>query len=226
MTLGLLFDLDGTLVDSDRRHCPAFNRILGEFGRSITIATYKARSMGSSNDRIMRFLFPEGSADEHAALGDRKEALFRASAEHLEPVPGLAALLDWAGEAGCRVGIVTNAPRANAELMLRGLGLSHLVAGVVIGEELERSKPDPLPYLTGLQRLGYTADRAVAFEDSESGVTAAVAAGLYTGGLATGLTPDTLRATGARRVVADFSDPALLGFLHDAAARDGAIGGG
>ncbi len=218
MTLGLLFDLDGTLVDTDRLHFLAFNQILGEAGRAITIETYKARIMGSSNDRIMAFLFPDRSAAEHVSLGERKEALFRASAEHMEPVPGLRALLAWARDAGCPVGVVTNAPRANAELMLRRLGLEHLIAGVVIGEELPRSKPDPLPYLTGLRRLGCEARRAIAFEDSVSGVTAASAAGLYTVGVATGLAPDLLRASGANRVVTDFHDPALLGFLRDAAA--------
>ena len=69
--------------------------------------------------------------------------------------------------------VVTNAPRANAEKVLAALGLAQRLPILVIGAELARSKPDPLPYLTALERTGAGAAHSVAFEDSLSGVRAA-----------------------------------------------------
>ena len=106
--------------------------------------------------------------------------------------------------------MVTNAPRANAEQMLAGLGLASRFDVVVIGDELARGKPDPLPYATALARLGADAARAVAFEDSRSGIAAAHAAGIFTFGLSTTLDAPALRAAGADVAIADFADAALM----------------
>jgi beta-phosphoglucomutase-like phosphatase (HAD superfamily) len=70
----LLFDIDGTLTDTDPLHIQAFNMMLGQFGRSITPPEYFARVMGFTNAEIMRNFFPEKSVDEHKALADWKEA--------------------------------------------------------------------------------------------------------------------------------------------------------
>ena len=150
-------------------------------------------------------------------MASRKEALFRQSAQTLTPIRGLTDVLAWAQEAEVEVGVVTNAPRVNGEFMLHALGLAHLLPKLVIGTELERSKPDPLPYLTGLAFLGGHADRAIAFEDSIAGVTSASGAGLYTVGVTTGLPAETLRAAGARRTVRDFTDESLWALLKTAA---------
>ena len=106
--------------------------------------------------------------------------------------------------------VVTNAPRDNAELMLRGLGWLERFPTLVIGPELARGKPDPLPYLTGLQLLGARAEDALAFEDSLSGVRAAVAAGIETVAITTGLEPAVLLGAGAAVTAQDFEDPLLL----------------
>jgi len=80
---------------------------------------------------------------------------------------------------------------------------------VLVAEELARPKPDPLPYLTGLQQLGADARQALAFEDSLPGVKAASDAGIFTVGIATTQTPERLLAAGAKLVVNDFDDPRL-----------------
>ena len=123
-------------------------------------------------------------------------------------------VLAWAADRDVPCGVVTNAPRANADKMLAGLGLSRRFPVVVIGDELARGKPDPLPYLTGLQRLGGEAAHAVAFEDSRAGIRSATAAGIYTFALRTALADDVLRAAGADAIITDFTDPALRAFLE------------
>ncbi|MCC7272083.1 MAG: HAD-IA family hydrolase [Alphaproteobacteria bacterium] len=210
----LLFDLDGTLTDTDALHIAAYRRILARDGRWLSAADYKARVMGATNAAIMGWMFPGLDEAEHAALADEKERLFRSMVGRLRPLPGLTALLEWAAGLALRTAVVTNAPRDNAELMLGGLGLATRFPVLVIGDELARGKPDPLPYATALERLGSTADRAFAFEDSCSGVRAAAAAGIETFGLLTGLDEPTLRAAGAAAVIDDFADPRLLAKLE------------
>lgn len=218
--LSLLFDLDGTLVDTDEHHFGAYLALLGEFGRSVTLGDYRSKIMGAPNDTIMKFLFPDLPASRHRELAERKEDLFRRSLRTLRPTSGLTELLTRAEQRRIPVAVVTNAPRPNAELMLRGLGLDRLIPGLVIGEELERGKPDPLPYVTALARLGGRPDRALAFEDSLSGIRSAVAAGIYTFGIGEALPHSALLGAGASRVIRDFADRDLLALVM--AAADGA----
>lgn len=207
--LVLLFDLDGTLLDTDHLHLGAYGALLAELGRSITREEYRSRIMGAANDTIMAYLFPQHPPDEHAAFIERKEALVRASMRDLSPTAGLLDLLAWAAQRDVPCGVVTNAPRPNAEQMLAAIGLAERFPVLVIGDELAKGKPDPLPYLTGLQRLGGNAARAVAFEDSLSGIRAASAAGIFTFGLRTALDDAALVAAGAAAVISDFTDPAV-----------------
>ena len=205
----LLFDLDGTLCDTDRLHFGAYCTLLKDFGRSITLEHYKARIMGAPNDAIMREMFPDLDVPRHRELADRKEALFREAITTLEPTHGLAALLDWAKAKGVPVAVVTNAPRANAEMMLKGLGLDRRIDTLVLGEELERAKPDPLPYATALHFFGAGPERALAFEDSLPGIRSASGAGVATYGIRTGHPDDALLAAGAVGAIDDFTDRGL-----------------
>ena len=170
----LLFDLDGTLVDTDLLHHAAFVTLLAERGETLSLPDYKTHVMGKSNAEIQdRYFATETEADGRALL-DRKEALFRDSlAATVAPVAGVHALLDWAERTGTATAVVTNAPRANATAMLAAAGLADRLPLVVIGEECTRPKPDPAPYREAMRRLGVTPSRSIAFEDSPSGLRAA-----------------------------------------------------
>ena len=80
---------------------------------------------------------------------------------------------------------------------------------LIIGAELARAKPDPLPYRTGLERLGASADRALAFEDSLPGIRAASGAGIPTYGIRTGHPDAALLGSGAIAAIDDFTDAGL-----------------
>jgi beta-phosphoglucomutase len=214
MPLALLFDLDGTMVDTDRLHIAAWNAVLAHDGRQISAAFYRTAVMGFDADAVSAALFPDHSATRRAAMTDAKEQAFRSQIGDLVPTAGLPAVLEWADSLALPMAVVTNAPRENAQLLLRGLGWAARFPVLVIGEELARGKPDPLPYLTALQRLGADPGQALAFEDSLSGVRAAVAAGVDTIGLTTALTPEALRGAGATTAVQDFTGRTLLELLR------------
>jgi beta-phosphoglucomutase len=215
----LLFDLDGTLVDTDELHFTAFRETMGRYGIEVTLDYYKANIIGFPNHDIMLGLMPDHDVDMHSRVADEKEAHFRSIANEMEPLPGLVELLDWAEHRGLPKGVVTNATRENAELQLSAIGVQDRFSTLVIGYELARSKPDPLPYITGLERLGGHAGRSVAFEDSLSGLRAARGAGLPVVGLATSLPADRLLDEGAMIAVRDYTDPRLIPFLEAAVGR-------
>lgn len=215
----LLFDLDGTLTDTDQLHLLAFQRLLQAQGRELTREEYEANISGRANPELCRYLFPEQSVEEHQRFADSKEALFRELAPELEPMRGLMRLLSYAAEQKWGLAVVTNAPRANADHMLYAIGLREHFHTVVVAEELARAKPDPLPYLTGLARLEASPERALAFEDSITGLTAAKNAGIFTVAIATTVSHQALVAAGAHLVIDDFEDAALWEILKRRASQ-------
>lgn len=222
MTLspGLLFDLDGTLVETDPTHLAAFNDVLTANGAPpVDQHYYNTHIIGFPNADIFARLFPAMGEADLKRLADEKEALFRSRAGGLHPARGLLAFLDWADAHGVPAAVVTNAPRPNADLMLGALGLVGRFRHVVIGDEMAFPKPHPLPYLTGAHLLGVDVAASVAFEDSRSGIRAAVAAGLTTVGMSTSLSPDALREAGAHLAAPDFADPALLALVQATTGR-------
>ena len=221
MTAALLFDLDGTLVDSDAAHLRAFQRVFATHGVAVDKQSYFRRIHGSDNSAIGRDFLPHLSEAEQAEALAAKEARYREDLGAIEPIAGIDALLDFAAARGLRSAVVTNAPRANVAAVLGALGLAARLPLWVIGVELARAKPDPLPYQTALTRLGAEADRSIAFEDSLSGLGAAKGAGLAVVGLTTTLAADRLLAAGAQIAVADFSDPRILPLIETRMAAPG-----
>jgi HAD superfamily hydrolase (TIGR01509 family) len=205
----LLFDLDGTLVDTDALHFSAFRSAFAPFGVALELDQYRRRIMGAPNSAIGEAFLSHLPVAQREEIIAEKEHAFRQSFQTARPMRGLAALLDFAEVRGVGLAVVTNAPRANAELMLATLGLAGRLPLLVIGAELPRSKPDPLPYATALRLTGADAVCSIAFEDSLSGIRSAAAAGLAVIGLTTGLDVATLVAAGAAFGVADFTDPRI-----------------
>jgi HAD superfamily hydrolase (TIGR01509 family) len=221
VTAALLFDLDGTLIDSDAAHLRAFQRVFAAHGVAVDEQSYYRRIHGSDNSAIGRDFLPHLSEAERAATLEAKEERYREDLGAVEPIAGIDALLDFAAARGLRCAVVTNAPRANVDAVLGALGLAVRLPLWVIGVELERAKPDPLPYQTALTRLGAEAGRSVAFEDSLSGLSAAKGAGLAVVGLTTTLAADKLLAAGAEIAVADFNDPRILALIEARRAAPG-----
>ena len=205
----LLFDLDGTLAHTDDLHFAAFRRALAPHGVDLDAAGYRERIQGRHNPAIAADLLPHLTLEERAEFSDAKEAAFRAVAFGLAPLPGAPRFVRAARAAGVRTAVVTNAPRANAEQLLRALGLDDAFDGVTIGDEAAAAKPDPAPYRETLEHLGVAPDAALAFEDSPSGVRSATGANLRVVGIASTLAPDALRAAGASWAVRNYDDPSL-----------------
>ncbi|MBF9029642.1 HAD-IA family hydrolase [Rhodobacterales bacterium HKCCE3408] len=208
----LLFDLDGTMLDSDPIHRAVFAEMLAPHGFEVTEAFYRDRIHGRLNADLFAELMPDGG--DPRTLSETKEAAFRDRLP--KPYPAMPGVVDLVGMAVAKDwprAVVTNAMRLNAEAMLAAIGLDDAFEIVISGEECPAGKPAPDPYLAALDALGLAADRTIAFEDSPSGVASARAAGAYTVGIASSLPPDDLHAHGAQAVLTDFTDPALAAIL-------------
>ena len=212
---GLLFDIDGTLADTDRLHMQAFNDIMARFGICFDHAEYKAKVMGRTNEAIFADLLPNDSADYQMSIAHEKEAAFRVlAAGKLEPTPGLMQLLAWTERNRIPCACVTNAPRLNADLILAGLGLARRFQAEVLADDLPHGKPHPLPYREGAARIGAEIARCVAFEDSKSGTMSAVAAGAVTVGVMSSLDAAEFAGLGAHLAIRDFTDPRLMPLIE------------
>ena len=109
--------------------------------------------------------------------------------------------------------LVTNAPKENVGAILPALKLQDYFQTVVLAAEVGAVKPDPAPYEAALERTGVSADEALAFEDSVSGIASSVAAGIPTVGISSTQDPEKLRRAGAFIVARDFTDPELRALI-------------
>jgi HAD superfamily hydrolase (TIGR01509 family) len=209
----LLFDLDGTMLMTDPIHRAVFADLLAPRGLAVDEAFYMAHIHGRLNvDFFAEFLPDE---PDPVALSDAKEAEFRRRLPRPYPaMPGVMALLDRAHGEGIRVAVVTNAQRENAEAMLGAIGARGHFDILVSGEECARGKPHPDPYLEAMALLEVPPARAIAFEDSPSGIRSARASGAYTVGIRSSLDDAGLRAAGADITLQDFTDPVLETILQ------------
>ncbi len=204
----LLFDLDGTMLDTDHIHAAVFMEMMPQYGLEVDMDFYMAHVHGRLNVDFLAEFLPD--LDDPQALSEAKEAEFRRRLPRPYPaMPGVSDLMDLAAARGWPMAVVTNAMRPNAEAMLGAVGLAHHIDTLVIGEECARGKPDPLPYQTAMDRLGVAPAQCIAFEDSPSGVRAAAASGARTIGVRSSLGDAELRAAGAHITIQDFTDPAL-----------------
>jgi HAD superfamily hydrolase (TIGR01509 family) len=218
MLKALIFDMDGTLVHSDPVHLEAFMEVLQPEGVTISEEFYRSSIIGRTNEAIFADLLPHLDTQGQEAYADQKEATFRRMSTDLKPLEGLLDLFGWAERHGIKIALVTNAPLLNATHMLDVLGIAERFEVKITIDQVERGKPDPLPYLTALERLGIRADEAIAFEDSPSGMRAAKGAGLYSFGVLTGLSAEDMRKVGADGTIETFRDRSLWDVLEHRSA--------
>ena len=214
MYRALLFDLDGTLAETDSLHLPTWVDVLHPYGIEVDEEFYRKWISGRSNSKVVEDLLPDLSTEEGRSLADAKEASFRERAGELEPLPGLLDFLREGQRSGLRLVLVTNAPEENVEAILLALELREFFDEVVLSDEVGPVKPDPAPYRAALERLGLVPEEALAFEDSTSGIASAVGAGVPTVGIASTQTPETLEEAGAFMVAEDFTYPELRRLLE------------
>lgn len=175
--VGVIFDMDGVLVDSADAHLESWRLLAAELGKSIDESLF-AQTFGRQNKDIIPLVFGRTKEEEIQRLADRKEFLYRNLVRDSPPVvAGAVELVRSLHDAGAVLAVGSSAPRANVELIVSAMGAEKCFAALVTSELVSRGKPDPEVFLVAAEGLGVSPSRSVVIEDAPAGVAAAKAAG-------------------------------------------------
>ncbi|MEN9870941.1 MAG: hypothetical protein RLZZ171_1929 [Cyanobacteriota bacterium] len=213
MLEAILFDLDGTLADTDSIHFAVWQDILVRYDLDIDRSFYRQRISGRTNSKIIKDIIPQLTLEDAWKLATEKEETYRRLANSLLPTPGLDRLIALTDRASIKRAVVTNAPEDNAVYMLKVLRLTDTFPTVIMAKDAPPGKPDPAPYELALSRLGVKSKRAFVFEDSAAGIRSAVGAGIYTIGITSSHPAEELLNAGASMTIEDFNDKQLWELL-------------
>jgi beta-phosphoglucomutase family hydrolase len=205
----VLWDLDGTLVDSSDHHWSSWRDTLTAEGVDFTYEMFLS-DFGKRNDDILRIRLGEEAPPESIArVADAKETLYRSLVREQGVVvlPGVPEWLERLSAGGWRQALATSAPPANVEAIFEVTGMGRYFQAVVSSEQVARGKPHPDDFLAAAERVGVHASRCVVVEDAPSGVEAARRAEMRSVGVLT--THDALEADLVVASLADLPDDAL-----------------
>lgn len=209
--IAVIWDVDGTLVDTAELHYQAWCVLAREIQRPFTRADFTG-TFGWRNPEIIPKLWGIREEAEVAALGRRKEDYYRAEAKKgVALLPGVGNLMQALAAAGVAQAIGSSAPRYNIDLILQITQVGPHMRAIVSMEDTQRGKPDPQVFLLAAQRLGVAPSRCVVIEDAPVGVQAAKAGGMRVVAVtcAAHHPPEKLLATGADLVVPTLEQLAL-----------------
>ena len=203
---GVVFDMDGVLVDSAPPHYESWRRLGREEGVTITPAQFET-SFGRQNRDIIPEFFGAVSPQRLAAIAHRKEAIYRDLVRAEVPaVEGAAALIEALAFEKVPLAIGSAGPRENIELVLEGMRAARFFDVIVSGDDVTRGKPDPQVFQLACERLGIAPHRCVVIEDAPAGVAAAKAAETKVAAVMMHHSAETLTAAGADLVVERLKD--------------------
>jgi len=176
-SIGVIFDMDGVLVDSAKPHLESWKQLASEIGGSVTDAQI-ASTFGRQNRDIIPMLFGPTTEDRLHRLSDRKEELYRDLVRECPPiVNGAIDLLQALFDRGVKLSIGSSGPRANIDLVLAAMRVADRIHAVVSADDVTRGKPDPQVFEIACHRLDLHPSRCVVIEDAPVGIQAAKAAG-------------------------------------------------
>ncbi len=204
---GLIFDMDGTIVDSMPVHLQAWMQFLSAKGINLTPEEFETKNRGTITEIITAIFGTHLTPDRRDALGEEKEALFRSMYRgRVEPVSGFPDFLRQAHAAGLKIALASMANRKNIDMVLDELGLGPCFHAIVSGDDVMRGKPDPEVFQQALRQLDLHPHEAVVFEDARSGIDAAAVAGIRVIGLATMHRVHELTGWGAEKVISTYRE--------------------
>jgi HAD superfamily hydrolase (TIGR01509 family) len=181
----VLWDMDGTLIDSEEFHWMSWRETMANEGIPITREQFLA-SFGQRDDSIIpRWLGVASTPERVETISSAKEELYRdlIRKHGMKPLPGVRTWLHRLHEAGWLQAIASAAPRPNIDVVLEALSATHLFQSIVSADDVHHGKPDPEVYLIAASRLGAPPARSIVVEDAAAGVEGARRAGMRSIGI-------------------------------------------
>jgi beta-phosphoglucomutase len=205
MKKAFIFDMDGTLCDNIPYHEVAWMQFLINHGINISLEEMRIKMQGTGYDSMPRF-FGQLTDSQVLTFISEKESLYHELYRpHLKCRPGLVRFLEKTRSEGIKIGLGTAADRANVDFTLDGLGIRHFFEKIVAMEDVSRGKPDPEVFLKCAEELQVLPENCVVFEDSATGLEAAMRAEMNSIAVSTdGIFENMARFPNCLRVISDY----------------------
>lgn len=182
MHKGLLFDLDGVIVDTAKYHFIAWKEIAEELGIDFTL-TDNERLKGVSRNQSFEIILeiggitmPNEQKEVYCTQKNDRYLEYILKMTEDEILPGVKAFLLDVKQKGYKIAL--GSASKNAAIILQGLGLTSLFDEIIDGTKVSKAKPDPEVFVKGAQKLGLLCEECIVFEDAVAGIEAAHAGGM------------------------------------------------
>jgi HAD superfamily hydrolase (TIGR01509 family) len=176
----LVFDFDGTILDTETQHYNAFQEMYKEYGSDLPLEVW-GECIGT-HSKFDPYEYLEKQINKklnHDELRSKKTERALALIKEQKPLPGIENYLKAAKELNLKVGLASSSSRQWVIEHLERIGLLHYFEVIKTADDVEKVKPDPALYMKAVEALGVKPEEAIAFEDSVNGSTAAKKAGLF-----------------------------------------------
>jgi beta-phosphoglucomutase len=211
---GLIFDMDGTLVDNMHVHNDAWETWHQRHSLPFNREAFFRETAGRANREVVAWAKPDASEIELETLGLEKEAIYRdIYRSQMVAMPGLLSIIAACEAHGQKMSVATAATPENAALVLDGLDLRRHFVTVVSPSMGYRGKPHPDLFLAAAEAMGLEPSQCVVFEDAPLGIEAAANAGMRAVGVMTMLDEAALQAPNVVFSIKDFTDGRLKELL-------------
>ena len=204
MLEGIIFDMDGVLIDSHPVHRHSWRTFLTTLGKKISDDELEFILEGRRREEILRHFLGELPPETIAESGRRKDRIFRENFDKVQLMPGIEGFLENLVSAGLKRGVATSASSLRTRETLRRLKLNGVFSAVVTGDDVGAGKPDPAVYSIAAKRMNCLPANLLVLEDAACGVRAARAAGMQCVGFASNGRAEELRQAGAEYILRDF----------------------
>lgn len=207
----MVFDMDGTLTDNMEFHHLAWMKFIEMKQLGIDAETFERDYHKGTLIEVMARFFPHLTTEEELrTVGNEKEALYRETYVHLlQPLAGLHAFLREAQKRKIAMGLATMGDQNNLGMTLAQLKIEPYFHSTTGGDQVKKGKPDPEIFLKAAEKLNVRPTDCLAFEDTESGICAARAAGMRVVGISTQFSIEELLGLGCIAGIRDYTE---LGF--------------
>ena len=172
----VIFDMDGVICHTNPYHSKAFRMFFEKRNLFPTEEEFSRHMYGKSNSYIFsHFLGRKIEGEELTVFEDEKEGLFREIyARHVSPIEGFLPFLEMLLKKDIKLGVATSAPKANMDLIIDTLQIRSSFGSLMASEDVTNHKPDPEVYLNSAVNLSSGSAECLVFEDSYSGISAAI----------------------------------------------------
>lgn len=186
MIKGIIFDMDGVVVDNHQYHFKAWMAFSERYKFELNSQIYRDKFNGKTNADLFKMIFGDISDEMAKKYADEKEGMYKQLyAEHMKAHTGLLDFLDYLKKQRIKIALGTSAPTENVDFTLDALRLRHYFEVIVDGPQVTIGKPDPQVYKLCAMKLGLEPKDCVVFEDSLAGLESGERAGCKIVGVAT-----------------------------------------